>query len=51
MNKKTALTTSERKAIERQKKRALGLVRIEIWVHESRKKDLLKIGKTMRSPA
>jgi hypothetical protein len=50
MDKKPTLTALERKTIERAKKHALGLVRIEIWVHKSRKEDLLKIGKTMRKP-
>lgn len=50
MDKKVALTTAERKAIERQRKRALGLVQIEMWVHKSRKEDIIKIGKLMREP-
>ena len=43
MEKEEAKTARERKAEERQRKLQLGLVRVDVWVHGSRKGELKKL--------
>jgi hypothetical protein len=41
------LTVTERKAIERKKKKDAGLVRVEVWVHESKKDEIKRLAEDL----